>query len=303
MQKNLAASSMLLVSVLLVISFALFSPRSASPAPEATLVAEVDGPSSVLCPGDEALFHIRTPQRDPSKLIFTYGLEPRLEGTVQVLRDGLKPGYVRVLTRPGKWRLVVAVADPERGDQVMTSASLSVPGEQYIPPRPVIPKPDPKPDLPEPSPPPQPVIPPQPGPPNPTPSPGPGPSPPAPSPPPLPAPANRFSEFGNKVKGWLADVTSPARASEALALRTGALAIETDLRKGSLSKLEGLALESAVVVAIRASNSKAIQANASAWQSFATQVTSYVGHALSSKQLATAADWADLMAAFGEGLK
>ncbi len=266
-------------------------------APPAALQAEIDGPASVNCPGDEILFHVRTPGRDPDKLIFTYGVEPRLEGIKQVDRDGLKAGWTRALSRPGKWRFVVAVADPDKGDQVMLSHSFSVPGQQFIPPHPEIPKPDP------PGPVPPGPTPPGPKPPEPSPTPD-QPVPPAPPAPPAPPdPANPFSDLTTSVKTWLADVSSPTKSTEAAALRNGAIEIAKRLDKGgNLSTLTGLELEAAVLLASQASTSAATKTNPGAWKQFGPLVGTYAGTAKGQGKLNTAAAWAQLFRAFADGL-
>lgn len=257
------------------------------------LTAQIMGPAAVDCPGDDAVYHVVTPGRDPRHLLLTYGVEPKLDGESQFLTEGLPPGYVRLLTRPGHWRLNVAAADAATRESIMTSFKLVVPGKQYIPPKP-------KPDSPEPVPSPDPPPSPQPAPPSPGPAPSPVPTPPPPLP---PAPANRFSDFTRDVRSWLADVSSPNKVTEQAAIAAGARAIAQRCKDGDLSKDTGYMLELAVVRAIQQANVQAVGASAPAWKGLGLKASTFISSAISAKRLVTAADWSEALNAFADGLQ
>jgi hypothetical protein len=265
--------------------------------PTPALSAQIIGPTQVASPGDDAIYHIVTPGRDPAKLLITYGMEPKLNGETQLLTEGLAPGYVRALTRPGGWRINVAAADPVTRESVMTSFRLTVPGKQYVPP-------SPKPDSPEPIPAPDPPAP-QPAPtPAPTPSPTPTPAP-LPPPPPLPpAPQNRFSDLTTQVRAWLPEVSSPNKATQQVAIETGARTIAHRFKDPNepMSKYSGYELEIAAIRAVQAANQQAVGNDAAAWKGFSLKVSTYVSTAISAKRVTTSNDWAELLTAFADGM-
>jgi len=258
---------------------------------------EIVGPTSVSCPGDYLKLHVQAPDGGDD-LIYTWIVEPRHEGLVQVVpaEDGRS---AQVMTRPGKWRVTVSVVDPQSRKGLLVNHDLLVPGTQYIP----TPGPQPKPDPPVPVPPGP--LPPQPVPPLPDPMPDPRPPvPPTPPPPLPPAPVNRFSDLTAGVKSWLPDVASPGKAAEVSAIAAGATAIVKRLGKdGDLSQLTSPALDLAVIRAVQQANSQAIGANGAAWKGFSVKVGTYVSNTIAAKRLATAADWAELLTAFGDGFR
>lgn len=269
----------------------------------AAVDVEIVGPTSVACPGDFLLLHVQTPDKAAGdELIYTWGVEPRHDGLVQVVpaADGQS---AQVMTRPGKWRVTVSAVDPKSRKGVLVNHDVSVPGQQYIP----TPGPQPKPDVPlpvpvPPAPPPEPLPKPQPMPPSPSPGPVP-PVPPTPSPPLPPAPANRFSDLTAGVKSWLPEVASPNRPAELVAIAAGAAGVVKRLREGDLATLSQPALDLSVVRAVQQANSLAIGANGAAWKPFSVKVGTYVSSALAAKRLTTAADWAELLTAFGDGFR
>ena len=263
----------------------------------AAIDVEIVGPTSVSCPGDFLTLHVQTPDVEAGDLIYTWGVEPRHDGLVQVIpsADGKS---AQVMTRPGKWRVTVSAVDPKSRRGSLVNHDVSVPGLQYIP----TPGPQPKPDPPVPVPPVP--LPPQPVPPSPGPTPDPKPPvPPTPPSPLPPAPVNRFADLTTGVKSWLTDVNSPNKAAEIAAIAAGAADVVKRLREGDLSKLTSPALELAVIRAVQTANSSAIGGNSAAWKGFSAKVGTYVSGVLAAKRLATPADWAELLAAFAEGFR
>ncbi len=238
--------------------------------------AEITGPDKIEFAGQLALFRATVPGKSPKDLIHTWGVEPLGEHCDHepVIVGTVNAGETQLTTVAGRWRLWCAITDPATRTGQMLSRLVVVPGG------PISPKPSPEP---LPSPPPAPT-----------------PSPPAPAP--APAPTNRFSDLTTEVRNWLLDVNSPNKATEAAALRSGALAIVDRLKSGDLSTQTGTALELNVVRAVQASNSDAIKANASAWKGFAGKVGTYAGSALAVHKLSSAADWAEMLSAFAAGL-
>jgi hypothetical protein len=258
---------------------------------------EIVGPTSVSCPGDFLTLHVQAPESGED-LIYTWVVEPRHDGLVQVVpaADGRS---AQIMTRPGKWRVTVSVVDPKSRKGLLVNHDLLVPGSQYVP----TPGPQPKPDPPVPIPPGP--LPPQPVPPSPGPMPDPKPPvPPTPPSPLPPVPANRFSDLTSGVKSWLADVASPNKSAEVAAIAAGAADVVRRLSTtGDLSALSQPALDAAVIRAVQQANSTAIGANGAAWKPFSVKVGTYVAVALGAKRLATAADWVELLTAFGEGFR
>lgn len=249
----------------------------------AAIDVEIVGPSAVSCPGDFLVLHAQQARADGDpELIFTWGVEPRHDGLVQIVpaADGRS---AQVLTRPGKWKITVSAVDPTTRRGVLVSHDVAVPGIQYVP----TPGPQPKPDAPV----------------APLPSPTPAPAPvPAPAPNPNPPPV-RFAEISGQVRTWLAAVDSPDRQAEALRLADGCLAVAQRCKDGDLSKLTGLQLRIAVVSAVVQANSAAIASHQAAWQPFVKQVNDAASGYVNSGQLATAADWNQFLNAFAGGLK
>ncbi|MBS0205683.1 MAG: hypothetical protein JSS49_22505 [Planctomycetes bacterium] len=228
---------------------------------------KITGPATVSYPGQFVQFHVDIPGKDPTAFNFVWAVESLTTLPVpEPMTIAGRPGEVQFLTVPGRWRLNCAVWDPGTKAGRMLTREITVPGS-------AIPDQKPKP-------------------------------PPSPGPDPPPAPAGRFDQFATDVRGWLAEVKSPAKATEAQTLAADASRIAARCRDSKdLGQATGLYLEGSVLTAVRSANVAAVKAHPDDWKQFGTKVSTWVGQAIDTKQLVTAADYAELLDAFAKGLK
>ncbi len=242
--------------------------------------AKIVGPASVEYAGQYAAFQAVVPGKDPAMLIYTWAVEPQCpiaaNQPLPSCRSTGKPGEVQLDTVAGRWRLSVAVSERFAKAGQMVSIDVFVPGSRS--------RPEPAPA------------------PNPAPNPPPNPQPqPQPLPQPDPTPAARFAQFTVDVRTWLTEVQSPDKAAEALVIATGATEVAASLKTGSLSRLSGLPLRIAVASEVLRNNNKVH--NTASWSAFGQHVNAAAGAAVKAGQLNSAADWAEFLQAFSDGLK
>ena len=246
--------------------------------------AKISGPAVIDYAGQYATFQAVVPGKNPSSLIFTWGVEPACSiatnQPLPVCRSTSRPGEVQLDTVAGRWRLFVSIADPSTRTGQMAWTEVTVPGSRA---------PDPAPPSPPPAPKPLPV---------PAPNPAPAPS---PQPPPEPVNPGRFAQISLDVAKWAAEVNSPDKAAEVNLIATGSLEVAESLKTGNLANLTGVQLRIGVVSAVLANHNRL--KNGLSWSGFGQHVNAAATAGVKEGKLVTAADWAEFLTALANGLK